>query len=120
MTFDTLKILYLYLIDLGVTFGLVKKGKVFKILIGMIFIPVILAILWNSLKSIFMQFGPYEQFMAIIGGIIFILMIILVGTRFGKEVLASMLGDLLYDLFKFIVRLSLAIGKGIMRIFQRN
>ena len=114
-----IKLLYIVILALALTLGLISKKKVGKIIAGMIFFPVVLLVAWNMIQAILMQFPPIERILIIIGGVSIFIIILLVGTRFGREVLASFLADMLYDMFKGFWRMLSGIVIGMLRLFRR-
>ena len=113
------KILYLAIIAIALMLGLISKKKVGKIIAGMVFFPIVILFLWTMIQSALMQFQPQEQVLILFFGFFILLFFVLLGTSFGREVIASFLGGLLLEIFKTTIRFFGRLRKITMGIFKK-
>ena len=93
----SVKQLYLVLLGLGLMLGLVTRRQVFRRIAMLIVTPVVVVVGWQSLQAVW-QSTPFEARLLLLGiGLPLSLLVLLVGTSFGREVFASILGNAAYD-----------------------
>ena len=95
-----LKALILILLAFGVMLGIVSRRKVAKIIGGMIFMPVLLMLAWGVVVDLWAYLSVLEKLGVVAGAMVLLLSWIVFFTAFGREVLASIVGDFLYDKLK--------------------
>lgn len=95
-----LRALILILLAFGVILGLVSKRKVAKIIGGMIFIPMLLMLAWGLVVDLWAHLSVLEKLGVVAGAMVLLLSWIVFFTAFGREVLASIVGDFIYDKLK--------------------
>ena len=102
--FSLLKILLLCILALAVVFGLFSKKKIIKSILLIIVAPVFLIVAYNYIKEILDSLNHYEQTIAILIIIFVCLIILLLMTKTGREIFASVVGSFIYDIFKSLFR----------------
>jgi hypothetical protein len=78
--------------------------------------PVILIIGWGMLSGPWQELSLLEKSVAVVGGGLVILIILLAGTTFGREVLAGIVGHFIYDVMKTVV----SLPSGLFRFLSRK
>ncbi len=114
------KALYIIIIAFALMLGLISKKKVGKIIAGMIFFPILIIFLWNMIQPVLMQFPPTERILILSVGFFILLFVLMMGTTFGREIIASFLGGLLLEIFKGIAKLFGGLSSILFRIFRRK
>jgi hypothetical protein len=98
-----MKQLVILLLGFGVMFGVISPKKAFKRFGMMLIFSLMLALLWALISETWDNITFLEKIAVLAIGPIAILAAFLFGTRFGRKVLASMIGDFLYDTIKSVI-----------------
>lgn len=104
MVYTSLKQLFLILLGIGVMVGLVSRKKALRIMLRMLLMPFVLLIGWYFLLPVWQQLTPLQCFIAILIAVPATAWYLLVHTAFGREVLASILGNFFYDVMRHSAR----------------
>ena len=83
--------------------GVVSRGSFFKRLLVMFAIAVFGSFLWAWAAQWWNGFSLLGRWLVLAGVIVGGIVLLLLGTKFGREVLASMIGDFLYHVLKALV-----------------
>ena len=98
-----MRLLIILALGLAVMFGILSPKKASKKIGMMLIVPLLLTIAWSLLSETWDNISFLERIVFLLSGVVVLLAVVLVGTRFGREVLASMIGDFLYDTIKSVV-----------------
>jgi hypothetical protein len=98
-----MKLLIILALGFAVMFGIVSPKKAFKKIGMMLILPLILTIGWGLLSETWDNISYPERIVFLVSSVVVVLAVVLIGTRFGREVLASMIGHFLYDTIKSVV-----------------
>lgn len=99
-----LKLLVILGLALGLIVGLISKQRVAKTIGLMVVFSILMPFGWSLLNSLWDSLSSIERLLAVLGGSFLVLIVLLTTTTFGREVLASMLGDFFYDGLKRLFR----------------
>lgn len=91
------KQLFLILLGMGVIIGLVSPKTALRKTLRIFLMPFVLLIGWYCLVQVWHQLTPLQCFLAIVIAVPATAWYFLVHTAFGREVLASILGNFFYD-----------------------
>lgn len=100
-----MKVLIILALGFGVMFGIVSPRKAGKKIGVMLLFPLLLTIAWSLFSETWNNISPHEKIALLIGGSIILLTIVLIGTPFGREVFAAIVGNFIYDVIKTVVSL---------------
>lgn len=100
---NDIRVIVAVLLAIGMIVGLVSRGSFFKRLLLMLAVAVFGSFLWAWASQWWNGFSPFMRWLVLAGVIVGWIVLLLVGTKFGREVLASMIGDFLYDALKALV-----------------
>ncbi len=100
-TLSQLRFLFFLLLILGFTVGLVSQKRLTKFIAGMIFMPVLLGLMVHYIQAFRTSLDPVASWVFTIGILVAGLLLAL---RFllGKDVWHSVVGDLIYDVLKWL------------------
>lgn len=104
MELIALKQIYLVLLGVAVVIGLISLKKAMKKILRMLLVPIALVIGWYLIQQIWHNLSPTQQFLTVVFGVLCLLGYLLFGTRFGRDVLISIIGNFLYDLLPLAAR----------------
>jgi len=94
---DAIRTLSIMLIGLGVMVGLVSPSKAFKMIARMIVVPIAVLFAWTFALEAWATLPVLTRVAVIALGVPASVVALLVGTKFGREVIASIMGNWLYD-----------------------
>lgn len=98
-----MRLLIILALGFGVMFGILSPKKAMKKIGLMLILPLILTISWGLLSDSWDNISYLERIVFLVSGVVVVLAVVLIGTSFGREVLASMIGNFLYDAIKSVV-----------------
>jgi hypothetical protein len=104
-----MKLLAILAIAFALMFGIISPSKASRKIALMLFLPTVLLIGWGIFNRVWQMYSPLERVAVTVGVVIALVGILLVGTRFGREVLASIVGDFLYDVIKAVFRFPMKV-----------
>lgn len=97
---NALRTLAIVLLGIGVTVGIVSPSKAFKMIARMLIAPVAVLFAWTFAVEAWTVLPVATRVAVIVLGVPASGAALLLGTRFGREVLASVVGNWLYDLLR--------------------
>jgi hypothetical protein len=94
---NAIRTLAIIVIGFAVMLQLITPGDAFKRIARMLVIPFIVLFAWTFVVQVWNALSPVARIAVIGVGVPLSGAVLLVSTRFGREVLASVLGNWLYD-----------------------
>ncbi len=117
MDASVFRLLYLILIGFAIMLGFLSPKKLPRILARMIIVPLVLLLLWSYLQATLAQLTTTQITLLVIALLILALLYTLLATEFGRNVLASFLGTLLFEIgrgfFRLVRGLCYALAAGV-------
>lgn len=99
------RLLILIGLALGLMIGLVSKAKAGRMIMSMIFFPIIMLIAWSVVTEIWQNLNLLEKIVGVVVGGFLLLALVFTRTSFGREVFGSFLGDVVHDIFLGSIKL---------------
>lgn len=116
---NVLKYLLLMIMALGLIVGLVSRRQVFRTIGGMIFFPILIAIIYTYGKNIFNQMDSINQLITA-AIILFIGILIVLRILFGAQILTHLAGNFIYDILKALFLFPFRIMQKIFHLILRR
>ena len=92
-----IRTLSIMLIGLGVMIGMVSPSKAFKMIARIIIVPIAVIFVWTFALEAWASLPTLTRVAVVALGVPASGAALLMGTHFGREVLASVIGNWLYD-----------------------
>jgi len=115
---SSFKVLIFLILIIGFMLGLVSKKRLGKFISGLIFIPIVLMVLWNSIKGAGAAMdSPISILLAI--GILVVGALLALRLLLGDKILHTILGNFIYDILKWLVLLPFRLLKWLIELASK-
>ena len=115
-----LKLLILVMLAMGLMVGLVSKKRIARYIAGIIFLPVLLYSVFSFFKGVLHNMGQVQSILLALA-ILLIGALVVMRLVLGHEIWSTVVGNFIYDVFKWIITLPFRILRAIYwKIIKRN
>lgn len=116
---SSIKVLIFILMAIGLIFGLVSKARIGKYILGLVFIPIVLGVIWTIFKGAYSGMSALQSMLfatiILVVGLVVVLRILL-----GKELWSTVVGNFIYDVIKWLFLLPFRMIKWILEHIRRR